>query len=137
MSLRNWLIVKLGGCTKRARDDYGQQLFGEGYNIGKKQAKTEFAILPLPFTSAELAGKEYGTFITPAGFAHAFGVCNIPAPGQYGYEQRSGYIRKDGVRPTEGLKIHGPDGSEAEIVYPSVPDAVSEYFTPVIITVLR
>jgi hypothetical protein len=129
MSLRNWLIKMLDGATKDQVIEHGRQMHAlgmdQGVKHGKTQARTEFAILPLPFTADQLAGKEYGTFITPAGFAHTFGECNIPAPGQYGYEQRAGYIRKTDIAA-------GPF-----VVLADVAEEDREYFVPVIVTVLR
>lgn len=138
MSLRKWLITKLGGYTSDFHIAAMHTAAFAAYEKGKRQARIQLAVWPLqlPFTPDQLAGKEYGTFITPAGFAHTFGECNVPAPGPFGYEQRAGYIRKDGKLPLN-LKVYGPDGSEGEVVYPSVPEDVRDYYTPVIVTVLR
>lgn len=125
MSLRNWIIIKLGGMPMAAHARIVGCTREHAYATGKQQAKIEFAVLPLPFTPEQLQGREYGTFITPAGFACTFGECNVPAPGQYGYEQRAGYIRKNDFAGAPYL------------LHPHVADEDREHFIPVIVTVLR
>lgn len=110
-------------------DEMGKQ-FDQGYEQGKRQAKIEFAVLPLPFTHDQLLGREYGTFITPAGFGTAFGECNIPAPSPHGYEQRAYYCGKDALNNGDtDLRCHG----FAKFDNPADNDTL----VPVIVTLLR
>jgi hypothetical protein len=142
MSLKNWIIRKLGGATSERffalREDAMRQ-YAAGVEHGKRLAKTHFAILPLPFTGAQLSGKDYGMFITPEGFGDTLGECSVPAPGQHGYEMRAGYIRKNGGGEAYGkeLRVYGKDGNEATLVYPHVADEDREHYIPVIVVVLQ
>ena len=104
--------------------------YNQGYHAGKLEAKLKFAVLPLPFTAAELAGRYYGEFITPAGFGTEFGESTIPAPGPHGYEQRGYYVSRDQLE-MGGMELtcHRHDKFEAP--------ADSSKLVPVIVTVLR
>jgi hypothetical protein len=145
---RQWLLDKLRAVDT---DDHtaavvaiGSANFNAGYATGKTDgykaglaegethAKLKFALLPLPFSTAQMEGRYYGEFITPAGFATQFGECNIPAPGPNGYEQRAYYVSKTELdyRPSEtDLRCHAPNKFD----HPWD----SERLVPVIVTVLR
>lgn len=125
------------GFTAGDIADASAKGFAAGREHGAAEARanqvTRFAVLPLPFTEAQLRGVEYGDFITACGeFAVKFGECNIPAPGPHGYEQRAYYVSKYDLehRPADmdlrchgAAKFHEPENS---------PELV-----PVIVTVLR
>lgn len=145
--LRHFLIGLLGGSTSiemRAMTDnlvntYTKLGERNGYALGlaegEKRARLIFATLPLPFTAEQLAGRQYGEFITPIGFGTAFGECNIPAPSEFGYEQRAYYINRADLegRPAEvDLRCHGTAKFGAEPL--SNPDT---QLVPVLVTVLR
>jgi hypothetical protein len=108
---------------------------GEEYGIvqGRKQVPTRFGVIALPFTDAQLAGHEYGDFITPNnGFSAVFGEQNIPAPGQHGYEQRAYYV--------ERVKLDlSPNAHDLLCQTPrKFNDPANSYeLVPVIVTVLR
>lgn len=129
--VRNWLIVKLGGVTPQEWKASMDRTWRVGYDDGLAQAKTHFKLLPMPFTDDQLAGREYGMFITPAGFASSFGESTIPAPGQHGYEMRAYYVHKDDLRDGDatGVLCRHPR------VFANPSD--SEYLVPVLLTVLR
>lgn len=115
--------------TQTARDQF--QL-GEisGIAIGETRAQVKFAVLPLPFTEDQLAGRHYGEFITPAGFANEFGACNIPAPSAYGYEQRAYYVAKSALNGRLDLTCYNPKKFDS-------PWDHRDTLVPVIVTVLR
>lgn len=127
MSLRAWLITKLGGYTSDFHIAAMHTAAFAAYEKGKRQARIQFAVWPLqlPFTPDQLAGKEYGTFITPAGFAHTFGECNVPAPGPFGYAQWAGYVPKQA------------DMGDGFRVTAAVAEDDRDRYVPVIVTVLR
>jgi len=135
MNIRNWLIHLLGGFTKQQLGEAARDQFqlGEGMGIlmGRKDCKVAWKILPLPFSDAQLAGVEYGTFVTPVGFGTEFGECNIPAPSPNGYEQRAFFISKKDADRAEGDDVicHRSDKFEDPIN--------SDALVPVILTVLR
>ena len=108
--------------------NYGYQ---QGFKEGELNSKVKFAVLPLPFTAEQLQAREYGNFITPRGFAVAFGECTVPAPGPHGYEQRAYYVDKNALSlgVAADLLCHNPDKFDK----PSESDAL----VPVIVTVLR
>ena len=113
--------------------DTGVQFgYTQGFHKGKDQAKIHFAVLPMPFTAEEMAGRMYGEFITPAGFGCVFGECNVPAPGEHGYEQSAYYVSKDSLVnsvKTSDLICHRAEKFENP--------ADSHELVPVIVTVLR
>lgn len=139
--IRDAIIVALGGMTlqqfyAQIRAAAAEQFdLGErfGINKGKLLAKTNLRVLPLPFTEEQLQGAEYGSFITPAGFASAFGESMIPAPGPHGYEQRCLYVSK-----TE-LNVHDFDLTCMTATKFGGHDkaSLSDQLVPVIVTVLR
>lgn len=138
MNIRNLLIKALGGLTAEQRADElsycASSQFHLGYQTGivagRKEAKVHFRVLPLPFTAEQLAGAQYGEFITPGGFGvDAFGECNVPAPGAHGYEQRGYYVDKNALNGGSDLHCHGA----IKFANPADSDAL----VPVIVTVLR
>lgn len=143
--IKLWLIPLLGGITGDNHLDLLRDAEERSYNSGYRngelsgelRAKIKFAVLPLPFTQDQLRGREYGEFITPAGFGVKFGECMIPAPGEHGYEQRAYYVAREDLdgRPSEvDLRCHGV----AKFGSPSDPMFNSDgQLVPVIVTVLR
>ena len=132
MEFKNWLIRKLGGVSENKALLDASDAWHRGFHDGTRQVKLQFAVLPLPFTDSQLLGREYGDFITPAGFGGHFGECTIPAPGQHGYEQRAYYVSRDQLNASQKevdlvcyrpLKFDNP--------------ADSDKLVPVIVTVLR
>lgn len=107
--------------------------FNRGLDVGKTMAKVIFRPMPLPFTSAQLAGGQYGEFITPAGFGSQFGECMIPAPSTHGYEQRAYYVGKDTLDDAGSTRL--------VCLAPAVFDLdkidSESRLVPVIVTVLR
>lgn len=144
--LRHWLIEQLGGYTSIAHDaivqnhmtqfrvDYNDAWY-QGVSEGERRARLRFAYLPMPFTAEQLAGRQYGEFITPVGFGIAFGESNIPAPSEFGYEQRAYYVNRSDLegRPAEAdLRCHGIAKFGPEpLANPDTP------LVPVLVTVLR
>ena len=133
---RNWLLEKLGGVDGNAHQlalaDYAAAGEEQGYLRGIRECKIEWRLLPAPFTADQLQGKEYGSFITPVGFGTAFGECNVPAPGPFGYEQRAYYVIRNELnlpQSANDLRCHFPKkfGNPAD----------SDQLVPVIVTVLR
>lgn len=100
-----------------------------GFEEGKRMAKVQWGVLPLPFTPEQLHGVAYGTFVTPHGFATRFGECNVPAPGPNGYEQRAYYVGKDMLYLTGDLLCQ--DIKKFDKPWDS------DELVPVIVTVLR
>lgn len=100
-----------------------------GFNDGKRMAKVQWGVFPMPFTADQLRGVAYGTFITPVGFATRFGECNVPAPGPNGYEQRAYYVAKDHLYLTGDLLCQ--DATKFDKPWDS------DELIPVIVTVLR
>lgn len=137
MNIRNWLIHLLGGVTKQQLVEAATEQYqlGEGMGIiqGRKDCKVAWKILPLPFSDAQLAGVEYGTFVTPVGFGTEFGECNIPAPSPNGYEQRAMYVSKSSLEAHGiiDLVCHNP------VKFGGHDAAMSSALVPVILTVLR
>lgn len=127
--LVDMVITGLGGFTK---EELGHRVeFAEGvaYVKGQKEARINFSILPLPFTDAQLKGREYGNFITPNGFAQAFGEENVPAPGPHGYTMVPGYVARDRhLTGTEDIHVHHVE---------KFAGYNSETMVPVILVVLR
>jgi len=132
------LIARLFGLfTREQMDDaiieHVNDAAQRGYNEGVKQSRTHFRVIPLPFSPEELQGASYGEFVSPRGFAcDVFGECSIPAPSQFGYEQRFYYVTRnslDGHSVDSDLTCHSAlkfdkPGGSYELV-------------PVIVTVLR
>jgi len=130
--IKNYLIHLLGGFTAAeiaARQSAG---FNRGREIGAANAKIHYRVLPLPFTAEQLRGGSYGEFITPVGFATPFGECNIPAPGQHGYEQRAYYVDKAALN---SITVTGDLLCQHANKF--ADPANSEHLVPVIVTVLR
>lgn len=131
--LTDWLIKTLGGVTLLECHNENMRNFDQGRTVGlqegKALAKVQFAVLPLPFSEAQLRGRDYGTFITPAGFAVEFGECNIPAPGQHGYEHHARYVSKASLVSPLDIVCQHPEKFDK----PWDSDAL----VPVIVTVLR
>ena len=126
-------LIRLPAYVFGVDDMHNQFTIGRqfGYTQGKLQAKTNFAVLPLPFTESQLLGREYGSFITPHGFATVFGECNVPAPGPNGYEQRAYYCSRE--------QLNMGDKTDPVCHRPLRFDnpANSDALVPVILTVLR
>lgn len=79
-----------------------------------------------------LSGRRYGEFITVNGFAPD----TIPAPGEYGYEQRAYYVTKralDNTPGSESLILIRADGVDLNL---AEADG-EEPLIPVVLTVLR
>lgn len=139
--IRLWLLDMLRGidAAQHAKEltevAANQYQLGElaGMVEGRKQAPTRFGVIALPFTDAQLAGHEYGDFITPNNsFSAVFGECNIPAPGPHGYEQRAYYVTRDDLNASP----HVNDLVCQHAVKFNNP-ADSYELVPVIVTVLR
>jgi hypothetical protein len=134
--IRELLLEKLGGVDgdvhQQALVDYSAAAEAQGYQRGIRECKIEWRMLPAPFTADQLQGKEYGSFITPVGFAAAFGECNVPAPGPFGYEQRAYYVIRNELnlpQSANDLRCHFPKKFDNP--------ADSDQLVPVIVTVLR
>lgn len=124
------LITWLGGFTRDQFLQAANDQFVLGLANGKAQCKVKFALLPQPFTPEQLAGMEYGSFITPAGFAgETFGECSVPAPSAHGYEQRAMYVAKNEL--TNSYRMH------CMPAHVFTDPGNSESLVPVIVTVLR
>jgi hypothetical protein len=142
MSFRKWLLGKLKAVDATTFDkviaEVSDKQFRTGHEIGRmegeRRARIKFAVLPLPFTSEQLQGREYGEFITPAGFGiNAFGECNIPAPSMHGYEQRAYYVSKrslEGDYRKTDMQCHALHKFDD-------PSDHTDTLVPVIVTVLR
>lgn len=139
-NIRLWLLKKLHGVDVLHAfsliTEAGTKQFelGQlaGVAEGERRAKIKFAVLPLPFTDDQLRGRDYGEFITPAGFGVSFGECNIPAPGPHGYEQRAYYVQRDRL-------VLSPNAYDlmCHHVRKFEDPANSRELVPVIVTVLR
>ena len=105
--------------------------FAGGFNAAKnKYNRVRLVPLPLPFSPEQLAGQEYGSFITPANFGvDEFGECNVAAPSQHGFVQLPFYVNKAQLN-------HGGDIVCQRADKFSAPWD-SEELVPVIVTVLR
>ena len=137
MSIKERLLKMLGGISmevhSQSLDAVKMIWYRKGVRDGMLKSPVRMSILPLPFTEAQLAGREYGEFITPAGFiGSVFGDGSVPAPSKFGYEQRAYYVNRADLKAsirTSDLVCHRPDkfddaGNSNELV-------------PVIVTVLR
>lgn len=105
--------------------------FAGGFNAAKnKYNRVRLVPLPLPFSPEQLAGQEYGSFITPSNFGvDEFGECNVAAPSQHGFAQYAMYVNKPQLN-------HGGDIVCMRAEKFSAPWD-SEELVPVIVTVLR
>lgn len=132
-------IFGLTIMTKKAVSQMRTNLIEEGAAAGHRhgfaQAKNKYnrvrvVPLPLPFSPEQLAGQEYGSFITPANFGvNEFGECNVAAPSQHGFTQLPFYVNKAQLN-------HGGDVVCQRADKFSAPWD-SEELVPVIVTVLR
>lgn len=126
---KKWLANLLGFYTATEFDDFGNVRYIAGYDTGRMSARTQYSVLPLPFTSQQLSGADYGTFVSPAGFGLKDGIC--PAPGTHGYEQRFYYANRKALNESTLT----PLVLVSSQLYTNPEDDTE--LVPVILTVLR
>lgn len=117
-------LFRIATVTPDQLEKMTQDAYTYGLENGRRQSPTTYSILPLPFTSEQLLGREYGTFISPHGFGLEDGMA--PAPGPHGYEQRFYYADRASLNA----------GQSASLLCEPNP-IQSDDMVPVIVTVLR